>query len=48
MRNFFYEVNLLNVFKEINYKISQRHNNFVYKSKDESSWHLHQVNIIVL
>lgn len=29
---------------EINYKLSQRHNNFVYKSKEESTWHLHQIS----
>lgn len=28
---------------EINYKPSQRHNNYVYKSREDCAWHLHQV-----
>jgi hypothetical protein len=30
--------------KEIYYKPSPRHNNYIYKSKEDSSWYLFQVN----
>ena len=29
--------------KEINYKPSARHNNYTYRSKDDSPWNLYQV-----
>ena len=29
--------------QEINFKPSQRHNNYIYKSKDDSAWQLNQV-----
>lgn len=29
---------------EINYKLSARHNNYIYKSKEECSWNLYQIS----
>ncbi len=35
----FFTINI----KEILYKPSPRHNNYIYKSKEDSSWYLFQV-----
>ena len=42
LKNYF-SFTQINLIKEINYRLTPRHNNYIYKSKEESNWVLYQV-----